>query len=81
MPPQKSRVRYTPAAVDDMDEIFSYISEDNQQYAEKMLDKLNGEIGGLDDFTNYLVFYRIVNDEVIIHRLLHSRRNDLRELF
>lgn len=104
MPP-KSRVRYTPAAVDDLDEIFSYITQDNWQNAEKMLEKLNREIGGLADFLHmgsvlseddytliqrgyrfivaspYLVFYRIINNEVIIHRILHGRRDYLRELF
>lgn len=45
MPP-KSRVRYILAAVDDLDEIFSYITQDNWQNAEKMLEKLNREIGG-----------------------------------
>jgi len=29
----------------------------------------------------YLVFYRIMNDTVIIHRILHGRRDYLRELF
>ncbi|GMX61796.1 type II toxin-antitoxin system RelE/ParE family toxin [Paenibacillus elgii] len=104
MPP-KSRVRYTPAAVDDLDEIFSYITQDNLQNAEKMLEKLNREIGGLADFlpmgsvlseddytliqrgyrfivvSPYLIFYRIINNEVIIHRILHGRRDYLRELF
>ncbi|MFB0844116.1 type II toxin-antitoxin system RelE/ParE family toxin [Paenibacillus oleatilyticus] len=104
MPP-KSRVRYTPAAVDDLDEIFSYITQDNWQNAEKMLERLSREIGGLADFPHmgsvlseddytliqrgyrfivvspYLVFYRIINNEVIIHRILHGRRDYLRELF
>ncbi|WP_373233499.1 type II toxin-antitoxin system RelE/ParE family toxin [Cohnella sp.] len=103
--PQKSRVRYTPAAVDDMDEIFSYISQENVAAAESMLAKLNSSISGLADFPNkgsvlsedeysliqrgyrfivvnpYLVFYRIMNDTVVIHRILHGRRDYLRELF
>lgn len=29
----------------------------------------------------YLVFYRIIADHVIIHRILHGRRDYLRELF
>ncbi|MEW9699529.1 type II toxin-antitoxin system RelE/ParE family toxin [Paenibacillus sp. SI8] len=29
----------------------------------------------------YVVFYRIVDDIVIIHRILHGRRDYLRELF
>ncbi|MFD2703578.1 type II toxin-antitoxin system RelE/ParE family toxin [Paenibacillus shunpengii] len=29
----------------------------------------------------YVVFYRIINDTVVIHRILHGRRDYLRELF
>ncbi|MBS3898910.1 MAG: type II toxin-antitoxin system RelE/ParE family toxin [Dethiobacter sp.] len=101
----KSKIKYSPAAVDDMDEIFSYISQDNFGAAEFILDKLDREIRKLESFPNlgsvlpedeysiiqagyrlivikpYLVFYRIVNDLIIIHRILHGRRDYLRELF
>ncbi|MBS4030637.1 MAG: type II toxin-antitoxin system RelE/ParE family toxin [Clostridiales bacterium] len=104
MPP-KNRIKYSPAAVDDMDEIFSYISQDNIAAAELMLDKIDREVKKLEDFPNmgsvlpddeytiiqsgyrfiiarpYLVFYRIVNNNVIINRILHGRRDYLRELF
>ncbi|WP_418791919.1 type II toxin-antitoxin system RelE/ParE family toxin [Phosphitispora sp. TUW77] len=103
--PRKNNVKYTPAAVDDMDEIFSYISEDNATAAESLLNKLNAEVSKLADFPNmgsvlseeeftlinrgyrfivvspYLVFYRIIKDNIVIHRILHSRRNYIRELF
>ncbi len=103
--PRRSRVKYTPAAVDDMDEIFSYISKDNAAAAEALLDKLNDDIGNLAEFPNmgsvlsedeftlvnrgyrfivihpYLVFYRIIKNTVVIHRILHSRRDYIRELF
>lgn len=103
--PQKSKIKYTPAAVDDMDEIFSYISQDNVEAAESMLNRLNDSISGLSDFPNrgavlsedeyfliqrgyrfivvspYVVFYRIINDTLVIHRILHGRRDYLRELF
>lgn len=103
--PQKNKIKYTPAAVDDMDEIFSYISQDNVDAAGNMLNKLNNSISDLADFPNkgsvlsddeysliqrgyrfivvnpYLVFYRIMNDAVVIHRILHGRRDYLRELF
>jgi toxin ParE1/3/4 len=102
---QKKLIKYTPAAVDDMDEIFSYISEDNAFAAEKLLENLNTQIGSLADFSNlgsvlseekyplvergfrfivvhpYLVFYKIFDDSIIIYRLLHGRRDYLRELF
>jgi toxin ParE1/3/4 len=105
MPQKKSKIKYTPAAVDDMDEIFSYISQENVAAAQKLLSELDYRIGGLadfmqmgsvlseDDFTliqrgyrfivvsPYLFFYRIVNDTVIIHRILHGRRDYLRDLF
>jgi toxin ParE1/3/4 len=102
---QKSKVKYTPAAVDDMDEIFSFISQDNVSAAESLLEKLDRQIANLADFPNmgsvlsdeeytlvqrgyrfivvhpYLVFYRIIDHAVVIHRILHGRRDYLRELF
>ena len=50
--PRKHKIRYTPAAVDDMDEIFSYISQDNVATAEMMLEKINKEIVKLVEFPN-----------------------------
>lgn len=103
--PQRSRIKYAPAAVDDMDEIFSYISQDNIAAAQTMLEKIDKGITRLAEFPNmgsvlldeeytmiqrgyrfiviqpYLVFYRIIDDTVIIHRILHGRRDYLRELF
>jgi|SRR5690606_3939621 len=103
--PSRSRVKYSPAAVDDMDEIFSYISKDDVSAAENLLLKLDRRISDLaefpemgsvlseDDFSlvqrgyrfivvnPYLIFYRIIEETVIIHRILHGRRDYLRELF
>lgn len=103
--PRKNKVKYTPAAVDDIDEIFSYISQDNVSAAESLLEKLDRQIASLADFPHsgsvlsdeeytlvqrgyrfiivhpYLVFYRIIDTTVIIHRILHGRRDYLRELF
>jgi len=103
--PQKNKIKYTPAAVDDLDEIFSYISKENVASAEIMLEKISNGITRLAEFPNmgsvlsdeeytliqhgyrfivvqpYLVFYRIINRAVIIHRILHGRRDYLRELF
>jgi toxin ParE1/3/4 len=102
---QKKQIKYTPAAIDDMDEIFSYISHDNVSSAEKLLENLNFKIGSLANFPNlgtvlseekytlvergfrfivvhpYLIFYKIMEDSIIIHRILHGRRDYLRELF
>ncbi|WP_128104168.1 type II toxin-antitoxin system RelE/ParE family toxin [Paenibacillus sp. DCT19] len=101
----KSKINYSPAAVDDLDEIFSYISHDNASAADNMLQKLDNSIANLAEFTNlgsvlqedeynlisrgyrfitvepYLVFYRILGGVVVIHRILHGRRDYLRELF
>lgn len=103
--PSRNKIRYSPAAVDDMDEIFSFISQDNVIAAENLLEKLDHQIKYLVEFPNmgsvlseeeytliqrgyrlivvnpYLVFYQIVDDTVIIHRILHGRRDYLRELF
>ena len=103
--PQKIKIKYTPVAVDDMDEIFSYISKENIDAAEIMLEKISNKIVRLSEFPNmgsvlsdeeytliwrgyrfiiaqpYLIFYRIIDNTVIIHRILHGRRDYLRELF
>lgn len=103
--PQKNKIKYTPVAVDDMDEIFSYISKDNVAAAEALLEKITAGISRLAEFPNmgsvlsneeytlvkggyrfiviqpYLVFYRIIDHSIIVHRILHGRRDYLRELF
>lgn len=102
---QRIKIKYTPVAVDDMDEVFSYISKENIDAAETMLEKISNKVTGLSEFPNmgsvlsdeeytlvnrgyrfiiaqpYLIFYRIINNTVIIHRILHGRRDYLRELF
>lgn len=104
MPP-RNKVKYAPAAVDDMDEIFSFISQENVSAAENLLQRLDHHISSLADFPSmgsvlsedefpllqrgyrfivvnaYLVFYRVIEDTVIVHRILHGRRDYLRELF
>ncbi|REE92766.1 toxin ParE1/3/4 [Paenibacillus taihuensis] len=104
MPP-KNKIKYSPAAVDDMDEIFSYISNDDVPAAENLLRNLDEKISALADFPEmgavlseddyslvqrgyrfivvhpYLVYYRIFQGTVFIHRILHGRRDYLRELF
>jgi len=102
---QRTEIKYTPAAVDDMDELFSFISSDNVTAAEAMLEKLDRQISLLGEFPHsgsilaeddysivkrgyrfifvqpYLVFYRVVDQTVVIYRILHGRRDYLRELF
>lgn len=103
--PQKNKIKYAPVAIDDMDEIFSYISKDNIAAAEILLERITTGIFRLAEFPNlgsvlsdeeytlvnsgyrfiviqpYLVFYRIIGHTIIIHRVLHGRRDYLRELF
>jgi len=50
--PQRNKIKYTPVAVDDMDEIFSYISQDNVIAAEALLDRINYGITKLSEFPN-----------------------------
>lgn len=103
--PFKKRIKYAPVAVDDMDEIFSYISQENVTAAGSMLEQLDRQIKQLAEFPQmgailaadeyplvdhgyrfivvqpYLVFYRIIDGAIVIHRILHGRRDYLRELF
>ncbi len=102
---QKNEIKYTPAAIDDLDEIFSYISKDNITSAEHMLEMIDKDISNLARFPNmgsvlsdddylliergyrfivvhpYIVFYKITDQTVLIYRILHGRRDYLRELF
>ena len=45
----KHKIRYTAAAVDDLDGIFSYISDDDRVAAVKMLDRIEAAILKLGD--------------------------------
>lgn len=99
------KILYSKTALDDFDEIFSYIAKDNVISAEVLLKRFDESIQKLNNFPNlgsilsedeftlissgyrflvvspYLVFYRILEDSVIIHRILHGRRDYLRGLF
>jgi len=103
--PQRIKIKYTPVAIDDMDEIFSYISKENADAAELMLEKISAKVNRLSKFPNmgsvlsdeeytliqqgyrfiiaqpYMIFYRIIKNTIIISRILHGRRDYLRELF
>lgn len=45
----KCRIRYTRDAVDDLDSIFDYISEDNRRAAVRMLERIESAILRLAD--------------------------------
>ncbi|MGI8387655.1 type II toxin-antitoxin system RelE/ParE family toxin [Robertmurraya sp. P23] len=101
---QKKQIKYTPAATDDMHEIFSYISHDNVSAVETLLEKLNAQIERLADFPHlgtvlseekythvergfrFIVvhpfnFLQNLGDSIIIYRILHGRKDYLRDLF
>jgi len=101
----KYKIKYSDAAVLDIDEMFSYIASDNIEAAEQLAEKLNIAVENLKSFPElgavlnedefdlipsgyrfiivepYLVFYRIVGSNIIIYRILHSRRDYIKELF
>jgi toxin ParE1/3/4 len=41
---EKRRIRYVPVAVDDLDALFNFISEDNRSAATKMADRIENAI-------------------------------------
>jgi toxin ParE1/3/4 len=101
----KFKIFYSRAALDDIDEIFSYIAKDNVSSAEVLLQKFDDSILKLSDFPNlgsilsedefaliscgyrflmvhpYLVFYQVMEESIVIFRILHSRRDYLKGLF
>lgn len=102
---QENKLLYTPTATNDLEEIFSFISEDSVDNALKLLNSIDDGIKKLVDFPYmgsmlsedefnlvnsgyrfivinlYIVFYRVLDNSIIVHRILHSRRDYLRELF
>ncbi|WP_241422994.1 type II toxin-antitoxin system RelE/ParE family toxin [Candidatus Contubernalis alkaliaceticus] len=64
--PQRNRIKYTPAAIDDMDEIFSYISQDNVVSTETLLGKINGGITRLVDFPIWVRYCQKMNILLLI---------------
>ena len=91
------QIKYTQKAIDDLQEVFSYIALDNKLTAKRYINKLKSKIellsitplmgvdcrkkgidldGRLLIFENYLIFYQISGDDLIIYRVLHSALND-----
>ena len=89
----------------DIDSIFSYISQDNKQAAEKLLISIYEGIMKLSDFPEmgaviaeedapgaqrgyrrivvspYSIFYRVMEDHIVIARVLHGRQNWMQSIF
>lgn len=89
----------------DIDSIFSYISQDSKQAAEKLRVSLYEGIKKLSDFPEmgsvipeedapgaqrgyrrivvspYSIFYRVLDDRIVIARVLHGRQNWMQSIF
>ena len=79
-------IKISEDAYFDIEEMFSYISSDNKNSARELGQKIYDGIKGLKDFPNKYPavqeeFYRVVDDTVIIARVLHFRQNWLHVLF
>jgi len=99
------KIKISEDAYLDIEEMFSYISQDNKTAAEKLRKKIYDGIKGLNDFpykypvvqekdapgaargyrymvvNPYIVFYRVLDDSIVVARVLHSRQNWLHALF
>jgi len=89
-----SRVRLSPRAVTDLDEIGDYIAKDNPLRAPTFVDELEAACFRIAEnprayplrsdlasdlrmavHTNYLIFFRILPNEIRIERIMHGARN------
>lgn len=101
----KNEIRYSPEALNDLDEIYDYIITDllSPQAALHTVNTILDDITHLEDFSemgaplstittiesdyrvlisgNYMTFYRAVDQEIFIDRILYSKRHFLRILF
>ena len=89
----------------DIETIFSYISQDNKQAAEKLLLLIYEGIKKLSSFpemgavvpeedapgaqrgyrrivaSSYSIFYKVLEDRIVIARVLHGRQNWMQSIF
>ena len=101
----KLRIVLSEMAYYDIDSIFSYISQDKKQAAEKLLSNMYENIKKLLDFPEmgaviseedapgaqrgyrrivvapYSIFYRVLDDRIVIARVLHGRQNWMQSIF
>ena len=97
-------LRYSPAALEDLEEIWNYISQNlcNITAAQNPIDGIINSIDLLKDFPksgkklefsnglttayrfvqyhNYLAFYRILDSDIFIDRILYGKRDYLKIL-
>ena len=87
---------YLQKALDDLDELHLYISQDDPRAADKMVNSILDAVENLILFPSigssvnekidiwgdyrmivvkpYLIFYRVIDKDVTIYRILHGRR-------
>ena len=89
-----SRVRLSPSAIADLDEIGEYIARDNPDRAATFVEELEDACRRIADSPQayplrsdlapdvrmavhiyYLIFYRVLPNEIRVERVLHSARN------
>lgn len=99
------KIKISEDAYCDIEEMFSYISQDNKKAAKELRQRIYDGIKSLQEFpfkypsvqeedapgaergyrymviNPYIVFYRVLDDRVIIARVLHSRQNWLQTIF
>ena len=96
------KINISDDACFDIDEIFSYVSQENKKAAKELRKRIYDGIKGLQEFPfkhpavleedapgaergyrymviqPYIVFYRVLDDRIVIVRVLHSKQNWLR---
>jgi toxin ParE1/3/4 len=99
------KIKLSEDAYFDIEEMFSYISQDNKNSAIKLRKRIHDKIKSLQEspyrhpavqeddapgaernyrymvINPYIVFYRVLDDTIVIARVLHSRQNWLHMLF
>ena len=77
------KLRYSRGALADLDEIFSYIAQDNPQAAARLVSRIERPYIGVatrnSNFRRfpvgkYLIVYEIAADEVVIQYVRHGAR-------
>lgn len=99
------KIKISEDAYCDIEEMFSYISQDSKKTASKLRQEIYDRIKSLQEFpfigpavseedapgadrgyryivvNPYLVFYRVMDNRIVIARILHARQNWLQVLF
>ena len=100
-----NHIHYTPQAIDDLEEIWTYISDElsNPSAARNTIDGILKAVERLKVFSgagavltfsdginsgyrfvkygNYLAFYRVIESDVFVDRIIYGKRNYMSILF